>query len=87
MLPAALNTWARGSALAARDIEHVHNRHLHLDARGLAPLRPLHLARYNRVELVVPTAFVLDGFFGGRTVDLRQGFHCARTLFLQVDFL
>ena len=87
-LPAALNTWARGSALAARDIEHVHDRRLRLDARGLAPLRPLNLARYNRVELVVPTAFVLDGFdFGRRTVDLRQGFHCARALFLQVDLL
>ena len=87
-LPAALNTWARGSALAARDIEHVHDRHLRLDARGLAPLRPLHLARYNRVELVDPTAFVLDGFdFGGRTVDLRQSDHRARALLLQVDIL
>ena len=87
-LPAALNTWARGSALAARDIEHVHDRHLRLDARGLAPLRPLHLARYNRVELVVPTAFVLDGFdFGECTVDLCQGDHRARALLLQVDLL
>ena len=87
-LPAALNTWARGSALAARDIEHVHDRHLCLDARGLAPLRPLHLARYNRVELVVPFASVLDGFdIRGRTVDLRQGDHHARALLLQVDLL
>ena len=87
-LPAALNTWARGSALAARDIEHVHDRHLRLDARGLAPLHPLHLARYNHVELVVPTAFVLDGFnFGGCTVDLRQGDHRALALLLQVDHL
>ncbi len=85
---AASPIWARGSALAARDIEHVHNCRLRLDARGLAPLRPLHLARYNRVELVAPTAFVLDGFdFGGRMVNLRQGFHCARALFLQVDLL
>ncbi len=72
-----------GSALAARDIEYVHDRRLCPDARGLAPLRPLHLARYNRVELVVPTALVLDGFaFGGRTVDLRQGGHRARALLL-----
>ena len=87
-LPAALNTWARGSALAARDIEHVHDRHLRPDPCGLAPLCPLHLARYNCVELVVPTAFVFDGFdFGGHTVDLRQGDHRARALLLQVDIL
>jgi len=87
-LPAALNTWARGSALAAWDIKHVHDSRLRLDPRGLAPLRPLHLARYNRVELVVPTAFLLDGFdFGGRTVDLHQGNHCVCVLLLEVDLL
>ena len=87
-LPAALNTWATGSALAARDIEHVHDRRLRPDPRGLAPLRPLHLAGYNCVELVVSTAFVFDGFdFGGGTVDLRQGNHRARALLLQVDIL
>jgi hypothetical protein len=87
-LPAALNTWATGSALAARDIEHVHDRRLHPDPCGLAPLSPLHLAGYNCVELVVPMAFVFDGFnFGGGTVDLRQGNHRARALLLQVDIL
>ena len=87
-LPVSLNTWARGSALAAWDIEHVHDRRPRHDACGLAPLRPLHLARYNRVELVAPTVFVLDGFdFGGRLVDLRQGDHRARALLLQVDLL
>jgi hypothetical protein len=49
-LPVALNTWATGSALAARDIEHVHNRRLRPDPRGLAPLRPLHLATANVAE-------------------------------------
>ena len=77
-LPAVLNTWAwaRDSALAAWDIEHVHDRHLLLDGPGLALLHLLHLARYDCVELVVPTAFILDGFdFGGRRVDLRQDDH------------
>ncbi len=89
-LPAALNTWARGSALAAGagDIEHVHDRRLCLYAHSRAPLRPLHLARYNRVELVVPFASVLDGFdIRVCTVDLCQGFHCACALLLQVDLL
>ena len=52
-LSAALNTWARGCALAARDIEHVHGRFLLLDGCGLASFRDLHLARDDRVELVV----------------------------------
>ena len=52
-LSAALNTWARGCALAARDIEHVHGRLLLLDGCGLASFRDLHLARDDRVELVV----------------------------------
>ncbi len=89
-LPAALNTWARGGDLAPRDIKHVYDRHLLLDGRGLAMLRQLHLTGYDRVELLVLFASVLDGFdfgYGGRTVDLCQGDHHARALLLQVDLL
>jgi hypothetical protein len=87
-LPAVLNTWARGSALAAGDIKHFHDCCLLLDGCGFAPLHLLHLAQYNHVELEVPTAFVLDGFdIRGRMIDLHQGDHRARALLLQVDLL
>ena len=87
-LPATLNTWARGSALAARDIEHVHSRFLLLDGCGLASFRDLHLARDDRVELVVFLTSVIDRIdLGRRAVVGWVGVDCARALLLQVDLL
>ena len=87
-LSAALNTWARGCALAARDIEHVHGCFLLLDGCGLTSFRNLHLARDDRVELVVFSTSVIDRIdLGRRTVVSWVGVDCARALLLQVDLL
>jgi hypothetical protein len=83
-----LNTWARGCALAARDIKHVHGRVVLLDGCGLASFCDLHLARDDCVELVVFLTSVHDRFdLGRRTVVGWVGVDCVRALLLQVDLL